>query len=139
MFGNIIEFLRRQIFHKEEARSFHIPEYLSPEDKKRFREIIKQAQNTDDIPRTTQESIKNESAYYRKMLLNGYIIKMDLSDVKEMIRLLRINANNLNQYARKANECGSVYVDDIRDLQQQQKLLWVEMRKILEMPSKLNE
>ncbi|SEA18290.1 AAA-like domain-containing protein [Oribacterium sp. KHPX15] len=57
MFGNIIEFLRRRIFHKEEARSFHIPEYISPEDKKKVREIIKKAQNTDDIPRTTQESI----------------------------------------------------------------------------------
>ena len=57
MFGNIIEFLRRQIFHKEEARSFHIPEYLSPEDKKKVREIIKQVQSNEDIPRTTQESI----------------------------------------------------------------------------------
>nr|WP_090815653.1 DUF87 domain-containing protein [Oribacterium sp. KHPX15] len=34
-----------------------MPEYISPEDKKKVREIIKKAQNTDDIPRTTQESI----------------------------------------------------------------------------------
>ena len=89
--------------------------------------------------RIEESGIQCDAAYFRKMALNGYIIKMDLSDVTEMIRLLRINANNLNQYARKANECGSVYKDDIRDLQNQQKLLWVEMRKILEMLSKLSE
>ena len=81
--------------------------------------------------------IKSPSAYLRKMAMNGYIIQMDLTDVKEMIRLLRINANNLNQYAKKANECGSVYLEDIRDLQEQQKGLWEEMRKILKMLSNL--
>ncbi|SEA18139.1 mobilisation protein (MobC) [Oribacterium sp. KHPX15] len=111
----------------ESKRDMQIHFFVTPEESEQIHKRIEES------------GIKNESAYYRKMLLNGYIIKMDLSDVKEMIRLLRINANNLNQYARKANECGSVYVDDIRDLQQQQKLLWVEMRKILEMLSKLNE
>ncbi|MBR1857859.1 MAG: plasmid mobilization relaxosome protein MobC [Oribacterium sp.] len=86
-----------------------------------------------------QCGIKNKSAYLRKMAIDGYLIQLDLSDVKEMIRLLRINSNNLNQYARKANECGSVYEKDIRDLQNQQKFLWVEMRKILENLSKLQE
>ncbi len=86
-----------------------------------------------------QCGIKNKSAFLRKMAIDGYLIQLDLSDVKEMIRLLRINSNNLNQYARKANECGSVYEKDIRDLQNQQKLLWVEMRKILENLSKLQE
>ncbi len=87
--------------------------------------------------RIEQSGIKREAAYFRKMALNGYIIQMDLTDVKEMIRLLRINANNLNQYAKKANECGSVYLEDIRDLQEQQKGLWDEMRKILKMLSSL--
>ena len=36
------------------------------------------------------------SAYLRKMAMDGYIVVIDLSDVKEAIRLLRINANNLN-------------------------------------------
>lgn len=75
--------------------------------------------------------IKNRSAYIRKMAIDGYTIQVDLSDVKEVIRLLRINSNNLNQYAKKANETGCVYEEDIRDLQEQQKELWVEMKKIL--------
>ena len=31
-------------------------------------------------------------AYLRKMAIDGYIVVIDLSDVKEAIRLLRINA-----------------------------------------------
>lgn len=89
--------------------------------------------------RIDASGISCDAAYLRKMALNGYMIQMDLNDVKEMIRLLRINANNLNQYARKANECGSVYEEDIRELQEQQKGLWTEMRKILEILSKLQE
>jgi predicted RNase H-like nuclease (RuvC/YqgF family) len=87
--------------------------------------------------RMKSSGIQNKSAYLRKMAINGYIIQVDLSEVKEMIRLLRINSNNLNQYARVANECGSIYEEDIRNLQAQQKELWTEMRKILEMLSKL--
>ncbi|SFL28642.1 mobilisation protein (MobC) [Lachnospiraceae bacterium KH1T2] len=89
--------------------------------------------------RIEESGIKKDAAYFRKMALNGYMIQIDLSDVKEMIRLLRINSNNLNQYAKKANECGSVYEEDIRELQKEQKGLWDEMRKILEMLSALQE
>ena len=89
--------------------------------------------------RMKSSGIQNKSAYLRKMAINGYIIQVDLSEVKEMIRLLRINSNNLNQYVRKANECGSIYEEDIRNLQEQQKSLWVEMRKILEKLSELQE
>ena len=87
--------------------------------------------------RIAESGIKREAAYFRKMALDGYMIQMDLSGVKEMIRLLRINSNNLNQYARVANECGSIYEEDIRNLQAQQKELWAEMRKILESLNKL--
>ena len=89
--------------------------------------------------RMKSSGIQNKSAYLRKMAINGYIIQVDLSEVKEMIRVLRINSNNLNQYVRKANECGSIYEEDIRNLQEQQKGLWEEMRKILEKLSKLQE
>lgn len=71
-------------------------------------------------------------AYLRKMAMDGYIIVIDLSDVKEAIRLLRINANNLNQYAKRANETGNIYLEDIKELQKAQEELWQVMRDILE-------
>ena len=75
--------------------------------------------------------IRNRSAYLRKMAIDGYMIQMDLSDVGEAVRLLRINSNNLNQYTKKANETGSIYQDDIRELQEQQEKLWDIMKGIL--------
>lgn len=91
---------------------------ISSADKNRIRERMKTA------------GVNNLSAYLRKMALNGYIINLDLSDVKEVLRLLRINSNNLNQYAKKANGLGKVYSEDIKILQQQQDDIWKEMRKI---------
>ena len=81
--------------------------------------------------RMKEIGIRNRSAYLRKMALDGYMIQMDLSDVGEAVRLLRINSNNLNQYTKKANETGSIYQDDIRELQEQQEKLWDIMKGIL--------
>ncbi|MBP3261203.1 plasmid mobilization protein [Pseudobutyrivibrio sp.] len=91
---------------------------ISSADKGKIRERMKSA------------GVNNLSAYLIKMALNGYIIQLDLSDVKEVLRLLRINSNNLNQYAKKANSIGVVYREDIKILQQQQEDIWNEMREI---------
>lgn len=61
--------------------------------------------------------VKNMSAYLRKMALDGYCIRLDLKDVQELVRLLHICSNNLNQYAKRANETRSIYAADIQDLQ----------------------
>lgn len=72
----------------------------------------------DQINRKREEiGIRNMGAYLRKMAMDGYCVNMNLDDVKEVARLLRICSNNLNQYAKKANETGSIYKEDIRDLQ----------------------
>ena len=73
----------------------------------------------------------NLSAYLRKMAVDGYIIHLDMSDVQEMIRLLRICSNNLNQYARRANETGSIYAADVDDLRTRLDSLWDGMDKLL--------
>lgn len=61
--------------------------------------------------------IRSMGAYLRKMALDGYCIRLDLQDVKALVSLLRICSNNLNQYAKRANETGSIYRADIEDLQ----------------------
>lgn len=81
--------------------------------------------------RMAKIGVKNFSAYLRKMALNGYYIVLDLSDVKELLRLLRICSNNLNQYAKKANETDSIYKADIEDLKKRQDEFWEMTRDIL--------
>lgn len=79
-----------------------------------------------------QVGIRSKGAYLRKMAMDGYVIRMDLSDVKEVIRLMRINSNNLNQYVKKANETGSIYLEDIKELKQKQEELWERLSDILD-------
>ena len=81
--------------------------------------------------RMAELGITNLSAYLRKMAVDGYIIHLDMSDIQEMIRLLRICSNNLNQYARRANETGSVYSADVDDLRTRLDSLWDGMDKLL--------
>jgi uncharacterized protein YukE len=75
--------------------------------------------------------IENRSAYIRKMALDGYCVRLDLSAVNELVRLLRICSNNLNQYAKRANEDGSIYAADIQDLQARLDEIWQTAKNIL--------
>ena len=81
--------------------------------------------------RMAQTGVANLSAYLRKMAVDGYIIHLDMDDIQEMIRLLRICSNNLNQYARRANETGSIYAADVDDLHTRLDSLWDGMDKLL--------
>lgn len=75
--------------------------------------------------------IRNRNAYLRKMALDGYCIKLDLQDVKELVSLLRRCSNNLNQYAKRANETGNIYAADVKDLQDRLEEIWMDMKEIL--------
>ncbi len=74
--------------------------------------------------RMAELGITNLSAYLRKMAVDGYIIHLDMGDIQEMIRLLRICSNNLNQYTRRANETGNIYAADIDDIRTRLDSLW---------------
>ncbi len=84
-----------------------------------------------------QAKMKSISAYVRRMAMIGYVVRLDLSDLQEILRLLAINSNNLNQYAKRANENGAIYYQDIKKLQVQQKEIWQAMRDLLDKLSKL--
>lgn len=75
--------------------------------------------------------IKNIAAFSRKMVLDGYCVRLDVEDIKELIRLLRICSNNLNQYAKVANTTGSIYKGDILDLKVRLDDIWVFAKTIM--------
>lgn len=72
----------------------------------------------------------NMAAYLRKMALDGYCIRLDLGDLKKVVSLMRYTSNNLNQYAKKANETGSIYLEDIQDLKIRFEQIWSELKEI---------
>ena len=55
-------------------------------------------------------------SYLRKMALDGYCLQLDLPQLRRMAYLLQMCSNNLNQYAKAANETGQVHVADLEDL-----------------------
>ena len=67
----------------------------------------------------------------RAMALNGYILKLDLPQIREMTRLLSNMTNNLNQIAKRLNAHGQMYETEIEEVQQKQNELWVMMRQLL--------
>ena len=80
--------------------------------------------------RMSELGIQNTSAYVRKMALNGYILNVDISPVKELVSLLRRCSNNINQVAIHANTYG-VYQSEIAGLQKDYSSLWEQINSVL--------
>ena len=81
--------------------------------------------------------IRNREAYFRKMVMDGYIVRLDLTEVREMVRLLSNATSNLNQIVKRANETRSVYESDIRDIQGNYEKLWGQAEAILRSLAKI--
>ena len=81
--------------------------------------------------RMAEAGISNLSAYVRKMALNGYVLHVDLSDIRELVSLQRRCANNLNQVAIHVNTYGGIYPDEIKALQRDYADLWGPLSDLL--------
>lgn len=82
--------------------------------------------------RMQQAGTMNMAAYLRKMSIDGYVIKLELPELREMISLLRRISNNFNQIARRVNSTNRIYVDDIQEMKTMLDGLWDADNRILE-------
>ena len=80
----------------------------------------------------------NMGAYLRKMALDGYILRLDLPELKEMLFQLRYMGNNVNQIAKRANEVGVIDEMDICGVSKRQERMLEQMARLLEKLSGLN-
>lgn len=78
-----------------------------------------------------EAGITNMAAYLRKMALDGYIVDLDLPELREMVSLLRRSGNNLNQLAKRVNATNRFYAADMEDLLQKQEQLWSAANQII--------
>lgn len=85
-----------------------------------------------------QVGTTNREAYLRKMAIDGYVVKLELPELKEMVSLLRYSSNNLNQLTKRVHETGRIYDADLEDLRQSHERLWDAARDILSALAKLN-
>lgn len=82
--------------------------------------------------RMAEVGIVSLSAYLRRMALSGYIVHLDMSDIRELTHLLNICSNNLNQFVRRANETDSIYAADVEDLRERLDGIRNQVRIILQ-------
>ena len=85
-----------------------------------------------------QLGTKNREAYLRKMALDGYVVRLELPELKELVSLMRYSSNNLNQLTRRVHETGRIYDADLEDISQQQEALWDGVHRILTQLAKLS-
>ena len=71
------------------------------------------------------------STYARKMLIDGYVIKIDYSDIKAMTAELQKIGTNINQITRRVNATGTIYAQDIEDIKGVLNEIWLSQRSIL--------
>ena len=80
----------------------------------------------------------NMAAYLRKMAIDGFVINLELPELREMVSLLRRSSNNINQLTRRVHETGRFYDADLDELRQSYDSLWDAAQKILTSLAKLH-
>ena len=67
---------------------------------------------------------KNFSAYARKMLIDGYVINVDYSELKTVTAEIQKIGVNVNQIAKRVNATGNVYEQDIAEIRGALAEIW---------------
>ena len=75
---------------------------------------------------------ENREAFLRKMAIDGYIVNLELPELREMVSLLKRSSNNLNQLTRRVHETNRLYDTDLASIRQEQDKLWDAAKLIVE-------
>lgn len=115
-------------------------ELLPPERKRNKQLKIWISQEEQDMIRQKMAEFgtDNMGAFVRKMVIDGYIIKLDLPELQEIIRLLGSIANNVNQIARRVNAGGNVYKEDLEEVNVNLDQNYKMLRKVMKSLSKIH-
>ena len=79
-----------------------------------------------------QVGTDNLSGYLRKIAIDGYVIRLDMKELRELTRLLGNIAGSENQIAKRANETETVYAEDIEEIKKNQEEIKESVNKILQ-------
>lgn len=110
--------------------------------RKRNKQILMRLTNDEHdllLQRMADAGIKNQEAYLRQMTLTGYILRLDLSEVREELRLLSNIASNINQVVKMANQTRSIYAADMIKLQDEVSNLRTQVSNVMKVFGKARE
>ena len=112
---------------------------LSPERKRdRQLKIWVSQEELDMIHQKMAEfGTSNMGAFVRKMVIDGYIVKLDIPELREILHQLGPIGNNVNQMARKLNAGGSIYREDLAEVNAKLDAVYKLQRRILKKLAKI--
>jgi hypothetical protein len=71
---------------------------------------------------------RNMGAYLRKMAIDGYIVNIDTSVMKDQFQEMHKIGVNINQIAKRVNTTGDFYQNDMDELKGMVKDIWHMLR-----------
>ena len=95
----------------------------------RKRPIVMRLAVTEAEKKMIEEKMKilgtsNFGAYARKMLIDGYIIKVDYSEQRKLAAEINKIGSNINQVCKRINSTGRAYTEDVNELKNQMEEIW---------------
>lgn len=82
--------------------------------------------------RMEQVGTDNMAAYLRKMAIDGYVVKLELPELRDLVSQLRRTSNNFNQIARRVNSTGRIFAEDIAEMKDNIERVWEAENRVLE-------
>ena len=97
------------------------------------RNIVKIIRMTPDELQMIQQKMQqfgttNFSAFVRKMAIDGMIVNTDTTYLKAMYQEMHKIGVNINQLAKVANTVGTATPQDIEELKEMVKKIWLTLR-----------
>ena len=68
--------------------------------------------------RMAQMGTANREAYMRKMALDGYILRLEIPELKEYVAMQRVHSKRFNEIAKRVNETRRLYPEDIAEMKE---------------------
>ena len=68
-----------------------------------------------------QMGTDNMSAYLRKMAIDGYVVNLDMPELRELTSKMKRISNSENQIAKQLNTSGNIYEADIEEIKKIRK------------------
>ncbi len=106
---------------------------MAAKEKRVIEHSFRATESEDNVIRQKMKAfgIRNQASFYRAMVLNGYLLKLDLPEIRELLRLMKNLTNNVNQIAKRMNERGSIYDTEIDEILEKQEEIWNTLNQIL--------
>ena len=106
---------------------------MAAKEKRVIEHSFRTTESEDNVIRQKMKAfgIRNQASFYRAMVLNGYLLKLDLPEIRELLRLMKNLTNNVNQITKRMNERGSIYDTEIDEILEKQEEIWNTLNQIL--------